>query len=64
MAAGITAIAHETVEARDRSPPMLRPMSEIAGRLSVRGRALPQDCPRGRGVLLAGVPGSARAWWW
>ena len=58
MAAGITAIAYETVEARDRSLPMLRPMSEIAGRLSVQvGAHYLGTVQGGRGVLLAGVPG-------
>lgn len=58
MAAEITAIAYETVEARDRSLPMLRPMSEIAGRLSVQvGAHYLGTVQGGRGVLLAGVPG-------
>lgn len=58
MAAGVTAIAYETVEARDRSLPMLRPMSEIAGRLSVQvGAHYLGTVQGGRGVLLAGVPG-------
>lgn len=58
MSAQITAIAYETVEARDRSLPMLRPMSEIAGRLSVQvGAHYLGTVQGGRGVLLAGVPG-------
>ncbi|MBA5875210.1 MAG: alanine dehydrogenase [Nitrospira sp. CR1.2] len=58
MAAEMTAIAYETVEARDRSLPMLRPMSEIAGRLSVQvGAHYLGAVQGGRGVLLAGVPG-------
>ncbi len=60
IAAKITAIAYETVEAKDGSLPMLRPMSEIAGRLAVQVAA--QYLERaygGRGMLLAGVPGVA-----
>lgn len=58
MASHVTAIAYETVEARDRSLPMLRPMSEIAGRLSVQvGAHYLGMAQGGRGVLLAGVPG-------
>lgn len=58
MAAEITAIAYETVEARDHSLPMLRPMSEIAGRLAVQvGAHYLGTVQGGRGVLLAGVPG-------
>ena len=57
-AADITAIAYETVEAGDRSLPMLRPMSEIAGRLAVQvGAHYLETVQGGRGVLLAGVPG-------
>mgnify|MGYP003487411342 FL=1 len=58
VAADITAIAYETVEARDHSLPMLRPMSEIAGRLAVQiGAHYLGTVPGGRGLLLAGVPG-------
>lgn len=58
MAAGITAIAYETVEAKDHSLPMLRPMSEIAGRLAVQvGAHYLGTVQGGRGILLAGVPG-------
>ena len=58
MAADITAIAYETVEAKDHSLPMLRPMSEIAGRLAVQvGAHYLSTVQGGRGVLLAGVPG-------
>ena len=56
--AGVTAIAYETTEARDGSLPMLRPMSQIAGRLAVQIGARYLERPQGgRGVLLAGVPG-------
>jgi len=58
MAAEVTAIAYETVEAKDHSLPMLRPMSEIAGRLAVQiGAHYLGTVQGGRGVLLAGVPG-------
>lgn len=58
MAAKITAIARETVEAADGSLPMLKPMSEIAGRLAVQiGAQYLERSYGGRGVLLGGVPG-------
>lgn len=54
----IMAIAYETTVARDGSLPMLRPMSEIAGRMSVQvGAQYLEKTHGGRGVLLAGVPG-------
>lgn len=58
MAAGVTAIAYETVTAADGSLPLLTPMSEVAGRMSVQvGAASLQKANGGRGVLLGGVPG-------
>lgn len=58
VASQITAIAYETVEARDHSLPILRPMSEIAGRLAVQvGAHYLGQVQGGRGLLLAGVPG-------
>ncbi len=55
---GTTAIAYETVTARDGSLPLLTPMSEVAGRLSVQAGAFHlQKANGGRGVLLGGVPG-------
>jgi alanine dehydrogenase len=58
MAEKITAIARETVEAKDGSLPMLKPMSEIAGRLAVQiGAQYLERSYGGRGVLLGGVPG-------
>lgn len=54
----ITAIAYETTEAKDGSLPMLKPMSEIAGRMSIQiGAQYLQKTHGGRGVLLGGVPG-------
>lgn len=56
--AGITAIAYETTEGKDGSLPMLWPMSEIAGRMSVQiGAHYLERSQGGRGVLLAGIPG-------
>jgi alanine dehydrogenase len=54
----ITAIAYETTAAKDGSLPMLKPMSEIAGRMSVQvGAHYLEKTHGGRGVLLGGVPG-------
>lgn len=56
---GITAIAYETVEV-NRTLPLLAPMSEVAGRMSIQvGAAALQRPAGGRGVLLGGVPGVA-----
>lgn len=55
---GTTAIAYETVTAPDGSLPLLTPMSEVAGRLSIQAGAFAlQKANGGRGVLLGGVPG-------
>jgi alanine dehydrogenase len=62
MDAGVTAIAYETTESADHSFPMLRPMSEIAGRMSVQiGAHYLERSQGGRGILLSGVPGVAPA---
>lgn len=54
----VTAIAYETVQLPDGSLPLLTPMSEIAGRLSVQVGAHYLEKPQGGlGKLLAGVPG-------
>ncbi|MDO4259710.1 MAG: alanine dehydrogenase [Actinomycetaceae bacterium] len=61
LAAGTRGIAYETVREADGSLPLLLPMSEIAGRLSVMVGA--HYCMRpvgGSGQLLSGVPGTAR----
>ena len=56
---GTTAIAYETVRAPDGSLPMLAPMSEVAGRLSVtQGASLLTAPAGGAGLLLGGVPGT------
>ena len=58
IASGATAIAYETVTAPDGSLPLLTPMSEVAGRMSVQvGAHCLQKANGGFGVLLGGVPG-------
>jgi len=60
MASGVTAIAYETVTAADGSLPLLAPMSEVAGRMSIQaGAHALEKAQGGRGVLLGGVPGVA-----
>src|SRR4051812_38197821 len=62
MASGATCIAYETVTARDGSLPLLKPMSEVAGRMSIQvGAHYLEKEQGGRGVLLGGVPGVAPA---
>lgn len=58
----VTGIAYETVQLPDRSLPLLSPMSEVAGRLSIQtgARLLESSCG-GRGILLGGVTGVERA---
>ncbi len=58
----VTGIAYETVQLADRSLPLLAPMSEVAGRLSIQtsARLLESNCG-GRGILLGGVSGVERA---
>ena len=62
MASGCTAIAYETVADERGGLPLLAPMSEVAGRLSIEaaGTAL-KAVSGGRGLLLGGVPGVAPA---
>lgn len=55
---GVTAIAYETVQLADGSLPLLTPMSEVAGRMSIQiGAHFLERAHGGRGVLMAGVPG-------
>ncbi|QWT24431.1 alanine dehydrogenase [Subtercola sp. PAMC28395] len=62
IASGTTAIAYETVQLDNRSLPLLSPMSEVAGRLSVQvGGYHLMSAAGGRGVLLGGVPGTRKA---
>jgi alanine dehydrogenase len=58
MKSGATCIAYETVTANNGSLPLLKPMSEVAGRMSVQvGAHYLEKEQGGRGVLLGGVPG-------
>ena len=58
MESGVSAVAYETVTAPDGSLPLLAPMSEVAGRLSIEAAAIASHAPQGgRGVLMGGVPG-------
>jgi alanine dehydrogenase len=55
---GVAGVAYETIEGADGSLPLLVPMSEIAGRMSVQvGAHFLERAAGGRGVLLGGVPG-------
>lgn len=59
---GAVCISYETVEEADRSLPLLTPMSEVAGRMSIQQGAKYLERPsKGRGILLGGVPGVAPA---
>ena len=62
MASGATCIAYETVSDEQGGLPLLAPMSEVAGRMSIQvgARCLEKE-QGGRGVLLGGVPGVAPA---
>jgi alanine dehydrogenase len=58
LASRVTGIAYETVRDRTGALPLLTPMSEVAGRMSVQvGAAYLEKEHGGRGVLLGGVPG-------
>ncbi len=62
MESKVTAIAYETIQEKDGSLPLLTPMSEVAGRMSVQIGAQYLEAPNGgRGVLLGGIPGVAPA---
>jgi alanine dehydrogenase len=62
MASGATCIAYETVTAPKGGLPLLKPMSEVAGRMSVQvGAHYLEKEQGGRGILLGGVPGVAPA---
>jgi alanine dehydrogenase len=57
---GVTAIAYETVTGPGRSLPLLKPMSQVAGRMAIQAGAIAlEKAHGGRGVLLGGVPGVA-----
>ena len=58
IAGNVTAFAYETVQTSDGSLPLLAPMSEVAGRMSVQiGAHFLERHNGGRGVLLGGAPG-------
>jgi alanine dehydrogenase len=60
IGSGVTAVAYETVTDAHGGLPLLAPMSEVAGRLSIQAAATALQKPNGgRGVLLGGVPGVA-----
>lgn len=62
IASKCVAVAFETVNAVDNSLPLLAPMSEVAGKLSIQaGAKALEKASGGRGVLLGGVPGVASA---
>ena len=55
---GVTAIAYETVTGAGGTLPLLKPMSQVAGRMSIQaGATALEKAHGGRGVLLGGVPG-------
>ncbi len=59
---GVTAIAYETVTQNDGGLPLLTPMSQVAGRMSIQAGAHCLEMAQGgSGVLLGGVPGVASA---
>jgi alanine dehydrogenase len=58
MRSGITAVAYETIRDARGNLPLLTPMSEVAGRMSIQEGAKFLERPfEGRGILLGGVPG-------
>jgi alanine dehydrogenase len=58
---GVAGVAYETIELEDGGLPLLRPMSEVAGRMAVQVGATCLEKERGgKGVLLGGVPGTRR----
>ena len=62
LEANVKSVAYETITETDGSLPLLAPMSQIAGRLSLQeGAKYLEKTYGGEGVLLAGVPGTPRA---
>ncbi len=58
LASGVTGIAYETVTDPSGALPLLKPMSQVAGRMSIQaGATALEKAHGGRGVLLGGVPG-------
>jgi len=57
----VSAVAYETIQLPDNSLPLLRPMSEVAGKMSIQvGAASLEKEHGGKGILLGGVPGVRR----
>src|SRR5262245_47608714 len=62
LKSGATCLAYETLSDAQGRLPLLTPMSEVAGRMSIQEGAKYLERPQmGRGILLAGVPGVAPA---
>jgi len=62
IGSGVTAVAYETLRETSGKLPLLTPMSEVAGRMSIQEGAKYLERPQlGRGILLGGVPGVAPA---
>ena len=62
LATGVTAVAYETLENPNGQLPLLTPMSEVAGKMSIQEGAKYLERPmKGRGILLGGVTGVAPA---
>ena len=58
LKSGVKAVAYETIQSADGSLPLLKPMSEVAGRLAAQvGAGYLQKDKGGKGILLGGVPG-------
>ncbi|HET9452143.1 MAG TPA: alanine dehydrogenase, partial [Aggregicoccus sp.] len=58
----VSAIAYETIQLEDGSLPLLKPMSEVAGKMAIQvGAASLEKHAGGKGILLGGVPGVRRA---
>ena len=57
----VAGVAYETIELPDGSLPLLRPMSQVAGRMSIQvGASFLEKEHGGKGILLGGVPGTRR----
>ncbi|RKG79113.1 alanine dehydrogenase [Corallococcus terminator] len=57
----VTAVAYETLQLDDGSLPLLKPMSEVAGKMAIQvGAACLEKAHGGKGILLGGVPGVRR----
>jgi len=57
----VASVAYETIELADGSLPLLRPMSEVAGRMATQvGARCLEKAHGGKGILLGGVPGTRR----